>query len=128
MPSVACDLPESEMVMKYMLLIYSSESDWTPETREACMRKSMGICDELEREGKLVASSPLQSVSTAKSLQIRDGQQLVTTGPFAETTEQLGGYYILDVESEEEAIAIAARLPPASVGTVEIRPLEALPE
>lgn len=114
--------------MKYMLLVYGAETCWTPESREDCMRKSMAICEELEKEGKLIASSPLQSISTSKTVRVRDGKQLVTTGPFAETTEQLGGYYILDVATEEEALAIAARIPPASVGCVEVRPLEPLPQ
>lgn len=92
------------------------------------MRKSMAICEELEKEGKLIAASPLQSISTSKTVRVREGKPLVTTGPFAETTEQLGGYYILDVATEEEALAIAARIPPASVGCVEVRPLDHLPQ
>jgi len=114
--------------MKYMLLIYSAESCWTEEERRACMRESMGICDELEAKGKYVASAPLHSVTTATSVRVRDGKRLVTDGPFAETTEQLGGYYVIDVENLDEAIAIAGRLPPANKGTVEIRPLFPLPE
>ena len=116
------------IIMKYMLLVYGAETSWTAETREDCMRKSMAICEELEREGKLIAASPLMSVSTSKTVRVREGQSLVTTGPFAETAEQLGGYYILDVATEEEALAIAARIPPAAVGSVEVRPLEALPQ
>ncbi|MBI1248363.1 YciI family protein [bacterium] len=114
--------------MKYMLLVYTTESCYTPEEREDCMRTSMAICEELAQQGKLVTSSPLKSVTTAKSLRVRDGEQLVTTGPFAETTEQLGGFYMLDVDSEEEAIAIAARIPPAKKGTIEIRALDDLPQ
>lgn len=114
--------------MKYMLLVYNAETCWTPETREDCMRKSMAICDQLEKEGKLLAASPLMSVSTSKTVRVREGKSLVTTGPFAETTEQLGGYYILDVATEEEALAVAARIPPASVGSVEVRPLDTLPQ
>ncbi|PQO31897.1 YciI family protein [Bremerella cremea] len=114
--------------MKYMLLVYGAESCWTPEEREQCMRDSMAICQELESQGKFVAASPLESITTAKSVRVREGESLVTTGPFAETTEQLGGYYILDVETEQEAIDIARRIPPAAKGTVEVRPLAALPE
>ncbi len=87
--------------MKYMLLIYGAEADWTEETRKACMLESMAIADELAAQGKYVASAPLHSV----------------------TTEQLGGYYVIDVEHLDEAIAIASRLPPAVKGTVEIRPV-----
>ncbi len=114
--------------MKYMLLIYSTESSWTDDERKACMIKSMGICDELEKQGTYVAASPLHSVTTATSVRVVDGKRQITDGPFAETTEQLGGYYIIDVDNLDEAIAIATRLPPANKGTVEIRPLFDLPK
>lgn len=114
--------------MKYMLLIYSREENWTGDERHACMLESMGICNELEKEGKFISASPLYSVTTATSVRVRDGQRQVTDGPFAETTEQLGGYYIIDVDNLDEAIAIAERLPPATKGTVEIRPLETPPD
>src|SRR5438309_9901702 len=109
--------------MKYMLLIYGPETNWTEEERKACMAKSMGICEELAAQGKYVAASPLHSVPPATGLRVRDGKRLITDGPFAETTEQLGGYYIIDVENLDEAIDIASRLPPAAKGTVEIRPV-----
>jgi hypothetical protein len=112
--------------MKYMLLIYGAEDCWTADERRACMLESLGICDELASEGKYLAASPLQSVTTAASVRVRDGRTLVTDGPFAETTEHLGGYYVLDLADLDEAIAVAARLPPAGKGTVEIRPLLAL--
>lgn len=113
--------------MKYMLLIYGKEEGWTEQEREDCMAKSMAICQELAREGKLDAASPLHPVSTATSIRIRDGRRQITDGPFAETAEQLGGYYVLDVDNLDEAIAIASRLPPAHKGTVEIRPIFPLP-
>jgi len=109
--------------MKYMLLIYSKEDSWNDEDRKECMIESMAICHELTQEGKFVAASPLHSVNTATSLRVRDNQRLITDGPFAETTEQLGGYYIIDVKDLDEAIVIASRLPPAKLGTVEIRPI-----
>lgn len=112
--------------MKYMLLIYSKESDYTPEERAECMEESTAICHDLEEQGKFIAASPLHSVTTATSLRVRNGKRLITDGPFAETTEQLGGYYIVDVADLDEAIAIASRLPPAKKGTVEIRPIFAL--
>jgi predicted transcriptional regulator YdeE len=87
------------------------------------MIESMGICDELAARGKYLASSPLQSVTTAATVRVRDGEALITDGPFAETTEQLGGYYVLDLEHLDEAIAVASKLPPVRKGTVEIRPL-----
>ena len=80
--------------MKYMLLIYGAESCWTEDERRECRVASMAICDELAAAGKYIASAPLYSVSTATSLRIRDGKRQITDGPFAETAEQLGGYYI----------------------------------
>lgn len=114
--------------MKYMLLIYSAEDAWTEDQRKACMLRSMAIGDELDRQGKFVASSPLYSVSSATCVRVRNGRRQITDGPFAETTEQLGGYYILDVADLDEAIEVAAQLPPAQKGCVEIRPLRTLPE
>lgn len=114
--------------MKYMLLIYGAESCWTEEERQACMIESMGICDQLAALGKYVTSAPLQYVPTATSVRVRNGKTLVTAGPFAETTEQLGGFYILELDNLDEAIAVASRIPPAKKGTVEIRPIFHLPE
>lgn len=114
--------------MKYMLLIYGAETGWTDDERRDCMLESMAICDELEAQGKWLASSPLYPVTTATCVRVRNGHAQVTDGPFAETTEQLGGYYVIDVADLDEAIAIAGRLPPAAKGTVEVRPLLPLPE
>ncbi|MFO0426222.1 MAG: YciI family protein, partial [Planctomyces sp.] len=114
--------------MKYMLLIYGNESCWTEDERRECMVESMAISEELEKQGKWIASSPLYSVTTATCVRVRDDRKQITDGPFAETTEQLGGYYIIDVDHLDEAIAIASRLLPAKKGTVEIRPLFPLPE
>lgn len=109
--------------MKYMLLIYSDENAWTDAERAACMAESAAICHELAAQGKFLAASPLHLVATATSVRVREGKRLVTDGPFAETTEQLGGYYVIDVPDLDEALAIAERLPPARKGTVEVRPL-----
>ena len=109
--------------MKYMLLIYGAEGSWTEEEREGCMVESMGIGDELAARGKYLGSAPLEPVATAATVRVRDGQAMVIDGPFAETTEQLGGFYILELEDLDEAIAVASRLPPAKKGTVEIRPV-----
>ena len=114
--------------MKYMLLIYGEEASWTEDERTECMRESMKLSDSLRADGNLIASAPLHSVDTATCVRVRDGRRQVTDGPFAETTEQLGGYYLIDVENLDEAIAIAERVPPASRGTVEVRPLCPLPE
>src|SRR5215831_11393082 len=112
--------------MKYMMLIYGAEQAWTEDERRACMIESLGICNELAGQGKFLDASPLESVKAAASVRVRDGATIVTDGPFAETTEQLGGYYVLDLADLDEAIAVAARLPPAAKGAVEIRPLVAL--
>ena len=109
--------------MKYMLLIYGTESRWTDAERTACMAESLGSSDQLAAQGKFLDAAPLQSVSTAATVRVRDGRPLVTDGPFAETTEQLGGYYVLELADLDEAIAVASRLPPVFKGTVEIRPL-----
>lgn len=91
--------------MKYMLLIYGAESCWTEDERKKCMLESMGICEELDEEGKWIASSPLHSVTTATSVRVRDGKRQITDGPFAETIEQLGGYHIIEVDSGENTLA-----------------------
>lgn len=109
--------------MKYLLLIYSSESVWTEETRSACMVESMGIGMELASQGKFITSAPLQYVATAKTIKIIGNEAVQTTGPFMETIEHLGGFYVLDLPHLDEAIQVACRLPPAKKGTVEIRPL-----
>jgi hypothetical protein len=109
--------------MNYMLLIYSPESAWTQEEWTACTRESGAICQELATQGKFQAASPLHPVATAVTVRVRHGERQITTGPFAETIEQLGGYYFLELENLDEAIAIATRLPPVHKGTVEIRPI-----
>ncbi len=116
--------------MKYLMLMYSGESDLSAEEGRACMIESLGICDELAARGKYLAASPLQPVSAAATVRKRDGRTLVTDGPFTETTEQLGSYFLLDLDDLDEAITIASRLPPAAKGAAEIRPvftLEGLP-
>src|SRR5690242_10556553 len=112
--------------MKYMLLIYSREGCMTEAERTACMVESLRVCDELKARGQFLDAAPLHPVATAATVRVRGGDTLVTDGPFAETTEQLGGYYVLDLSDLDEAIAVAARLPPAAKGAVEIRPLVAL--
>jgi len=112
--------------MNYMLLAYSPESAWTREEWLACTVASGRICDELRAKGCFLAAAPLEPVATAASVRVRAGETLVTAGPFAETVEQLGGFFLIDVPSLDEAIALAARLPSAAKGTIEIRPVHAL--
>src|SRR5262245_63385406 len=117
--------------MKYMLLIYTSENSWTDDEREHCYTESTELTHELNARGQYLGASPLLPVATATSVRLRDGKRLVTDGPFAETREQLGGYFLVDCKDLNEAIAIAARIPAARWGTVEVRPimeLKGLPE
>jgi hypothetical protein len=113
--------------MKYMLLIYMDEKAMNQTEREHCYVESAGLTRDLAANGKYVTASPLQPVSTATSVRVREGKRLVTDGPFAETREQLGGFYIIDVKDLDEAISVAARVPPACKGTVEIRPVMEIP-
>lgn len=109
--------------MKYMMLIYSDEQDWTEEERAKCMDDSSQLCHELNERGQFLGASPLHPVAMATSVRIRGGKRMITDGPFAETTEQLGGYFLIDAKDLDEAIAIASRIPSAKKGTVEIRPI-----
>jgi hypothetical protein len=117
--------------MKYMLLCYSDEKSYAEGEREECMAESTVLTHDLHREGKYLLASPLHPVATATSVRVRQGKRQVTDGPFAETREQLGGFYLIDAADLDEAIEIAGRLPGARKGTIEIRPileLEGLPE
>lgn len=109
--------------MKYMLLIYGDEQAWSETERQDCFEKSTELAHEMQADGQFVACSPLQSVATATSVRVRNGKALVMDGPFAETREQLGGYFLVEANNLDEAIALAARIPGARKGTVEIRPL-----
>src|SRR5262245_31126902 len=113
--------------MKYMLLIYMGEDALTEEEREHCYAESIALTYDLNAKGQFLAASPLHPVAMATSVRVRDGKRLVTDGPFAETREQLGGYYLVDAKDLDEAIAIAGRIPGARAGTVEVRPVIELP-
>ncbi|MGR9085988.1 MAG: YciI family protein [Gammaproteobacteria bacterium] len=109
--------------MKYLLLVYSNEQDWSEQDHADCMTESIQLCQDLHRNGQYLGASPLQPVATATSIKVREGRRLITDGPFAETHEQLGGYFLVETDHLDEAIAIAGRIPAAKKGTVEIRPL-----
>jgi len=109
--------------MKYMLLIYMTDDAMNDAEREVCYKESTQLTHELNANGSYVAANPLYPTSTATSVRIREGRSLVTDGPFAETREQLGGYFLIDVPNLDEAIRVAARIPGAKKGTVEIRPV-----
>jgi hypothetical protein len=113
--------------MKYMLLVYLEENALSEAQRVACYRDSAQLARELAEEGTYLDASPLHLTPLATSVRVRGGRRLVTDGPFAETREQLGGYYLVDVKDLDEAIGIAARIPVAGVGTIEIRPVMQIP-
>jgi hypothetical protein len=113
--------------MKYMLLIYSEENAWKEEEREKCFAESTELTHELNSQGKYLAASPLLPVAMATSVRVREGKRIVTDGPFAETREQLGGYFLVEARDLNEAISIASRIPGARKGTVEVRPVLELP-
>lgn len=113
--------------MKYMLLIYTDEKSWTEGEREQCITESTKLTHELHKQGKYLGASPLHPVAAATSVRVRDGKRQITDGPFAETREQLGGFFIIDAANLDEAIDIAGRIPGAKKGTVEVRPVLELP-
>lgn len=109
--------------MRYMLLVYLDEQALDQTEREQCYEESVQLTQELHSSGQYLAAAPLHPTSTATSVRMRDGKRLVTDGPFAETREQLGGYYLVDAKDLDEAIGIAARIPGARRGTIEVRPV-----
>ncbi len=112
--------------MKYMMLIYTPEVDRSaasPEEQKAEMDRWFAYSDDLAKAGVMVAGDALHPVATATCVRHRDGKDLVTDGPFAETKEILGGYYLLEVPSLDEAIDWAKRCPAAPYGTLELRPV-----
>jgi hypothetical protein len=113
--------------MKYMLLIYQDEQVLNQTEREECYVESAQLAHDLHAAGRYLAASPLHSVSTATSVRVRDGKRLITDGPFAETREQLGGYFLIDAQNLDEALDIAGRIPGARAGTVEVRPVIEVP-
>jgi hypothetical protein len=110
-----------------MLLVYVQEVALSDAERQDCYGKSAQLACELDANGNFVAASPLHPVATATSVRVREGRRLVTDGPFAETREQLGGFYIVEARDLDEAIGIAARIPVATVGTIEVRPILEIP-
>ncbi len=109
--------------MKYMLLVYLDEHALSEDERAQCYIESAQLTQELNTKGQYLGAGPLQPTSMATSVRVRDGKRLVTDGPFAETREQMGGYFLIDAQDLDEAIRIAERVPVAKVGTIEIRPV-----
>jgi hypothetical protein len=109
--------------MRYMLLIYIDEQALGEAERAQCYVESAQLAQEIHSKGQYLAAAPLHPTSTATSVRVRDGKRLVTDGPFAETREQLGGYFLISANDLDEAIGIAALIPMARKGTVEVRPV-----
>ena len=109
--------------MRYMLLIYHDEQALDERERQECYAESAKLAQEIHARGQFLAAAPLHPTSTATSIRVRDGKRLVTDGPFAETREQLGGYFLVEARDLDEAMDIAAQIPRARDGTIEIRPV-----
>ena len=113
--------------MKYMLLIYLDEKALSESERQTCYAESLQLAQEIHSRGQYLGANPLHPISMATSVRVRDGKRSVTDGPFAETREQLGGYFLIEADNLDEAIAIAERIPMARKGTVEVRPVIDIP-
>jgi len=112
--------------MQYMLLIYDNEKNWpsmSEKERNAIMGEYFAFTEEIKKSGALVAGDALQATNTATTVRVREGKRLTTDGPFAETKEQLGGYYLVNAKDLDEAMAMAARIPAARLGSIEVRPV-----
>ena len=113
--------------MKYMLLIYLDEQALNETERQECYAESTQLAHQIQASGQYLAANPLHPTSMATSVRVRDGKRLVTDGPFAETREQLGGYFLIEANNLDAAIGIAVRIPMARKGTVEVRPVIEIP-
>jgi hypothetical protein len=111
--------------MQYLLLIYGDEARWdslSEEERSALSHEYGKLSSDLREQGKLLAGEELQPIATATTVQVRDGETLVSDGPFAETKETLGGFYMIEAESLDEAIEWASRIPASRTQKIEVRP------
>lgn len=112
--------------MKYLLLVHHNENTFNkiPDaTRKDMLAESIQLCHQLDGNGQYVHASPLQAEATGIIVQVRNGKATVTDGPFAETKEQLAGYFLIEAQDQEDAVRIATLVPGARIGTVEVRPL-----
>jgi hypothetical protein len=129
-PFVSTLTTTKEATMQYLLLIYGDEAHWdglSKEESEAIFDEYRTYTESISAQGIMQGGAALRPVATARTVRVRDGRATVSDGPFAETREQLGGYYLVDCESEQEAIDAAARIPNARFGCVEVRPLLQMP-
>jgi hypothetical protein len=123
---VLFDYPPKDRIMKFMLLIYHDEAIWdalTESERQEVYREYRELIQELEPKGTYLVGDELQPTSTARTVRAREGKPMITDGPFAETREQLGGFFLIEAADANEANAIAARIPSARLGSIEVRPV-----
>jgi len=112
--------------MKYLCLIYSEEGLWQTMPKaeaEKVMGDYLTFTDEIKKSGHYLSGNPLQQTHTAKTVRVRNGKVSATDGPFAETKEQLGGYYLIEASNQSEALQVASRIPGARIGSIEVRPI-----
>jgi hypothetical protein len=112
--------------MRYLCLIYENEKQWEslpPAESEAIMNEYFGFTEDIRKNGKMVAGEALQPTATATTVRVRNGKVSTTDGPFVETKEQLGGFYLIEAKDLNEALQIASRIPSARFGGVEVRPV-----
>jgi hypothetical protein len=117
---------EVKTTMQYLMLIYEAEASWekmSPADQGKMYEEYGKFSNGVKASGKFMAGHQLKPVATATTVRVRDGKRMTTDGPFAETKEQLGGFYMIDAKDLDEAIAIAAKIPSAKVGSIEVRPI-----
>jgi hypothetical protein len=116
--------------MRYLLLIYSNEGVWATMSEAEqgkIYEEYMKYSSSIKRSGNYIGGEALQPIATATTVRVRDGKTLATDGPFAETREQLGGFFFVEAKDLDEAIALAARIPSSHVGSIEVRPIMPTP-
>ncbi len=114
--------------MKYLLLIYMTDDAMNQQERDACYNESTQLAHDLKANGRYLSANPLHPAATARSVRIRDGKTIITDGPYAETREHLGGYFLVEAANIDEAVRIAQRIPGSRKGTVEVRQVLDIPD
>ncbi len=112
--------------MKFILLVHHDETAFekmSEETKKGLLTESIGLCHQLDAKGEYLHASPVHPAATAAIVRVREGKPIVTDGPFIETREQMAGYFLIEAKDRDEAVAIAAKVPGARIGTVEVRPV-----
>ena len=120
------DYPMEDKLMKFMLLIYHEEAIWdalTDSERQEIYREYRELIQELEPKGIYLVGDELQSTKTSRTVRVREGKPMITDGPFAETREQLGGFFLIEAADADDASMVAARIPSARMGSIEVRPV-----